>query len=40
MPQRAAKPAELLLEELTRLWPRIPPHLQARLLELARQFAS
>ncbi|MCS7023093.1 MAG: hypothetical protein NZU63_14850 [Gemmataceae bacterium] len=33
-------PPDLLLEELTQLWPRIPPRLQAYLLELARQFAG
>ncbi|MDW8244232.1 MAG: hypothetical protein RMJ88_13550 [Thermogemmata sp.] len=33
-------PPDLLLEELTQLWPQIPPHLQVCLLELARQFAS
>ncbi|MDW8244721.1 MAG: hypothetical protein RMJ88_16050 [Thermogemmata sp.] len=33
-------PPDLLLEELTQLWPRIPTHLQVCLLELARQFAS
>ncbi|MCX8140114.1 MAG: hypothetical protein N3E46_10565 [Gemmataceae bacterium] len=33
-------PPDLLLEELTQLWPRIPTPLQVCLLELARQFAG